>query len=1200
MNLSLITALIGLTASTVCAQLPQGETQSGEEWMPLDCKTLDHWPDYAVDPANLELSKYGGWLNAPRQTATGFFRVQKVNNRWWCVDPEGYLYIHKALNSVNLDHNTADELYTRMREYGFNGFGNWTWNGPTGGGPPDRSIITESTVKDAIPMAYTPRFGMIGSYRNERLPAGTPRIELPVFDPGFAQMAPIYAQNAITNELKNDPHLFGYFTDNELPFNTALQDHLKVTNPNDPNYQAAVNFLASRGKTPPADPEAVDEEDAKAYTALCGERYYSLVSQAIRAVDPNHMYLGSRQHSGEKGNQVFMENAGKYVDIMAVNHYHHWGDRRFSTNKMAEWLGRPLMFTEFYVKSLEDGDSAENGAGFNGRNLTSGANFYQNYITTHLESGNLVGFHWFNYRAIVGEAGALRQSGSFNNVLFDSMKKMNTQVYDFIDYLDSRPAPDVALIPEADAYFEGGTNRGTSPELAVKYASSPSISTFRQTYMRFDVSELGNQIESAKIVLRTVQAGGYGYFRVELVENDSWGETTINNGNAPAGSTVIRTYSDGRSDLEIDVSSVIRREIEGDGKFSIRIIGVLSPGGASSGAVPVYGSRRHSNPLARPVLNIEYATQPSPGQVAWDGRNGKWSDVTNWSTASGTMTPDPTAVPRLLDDVTFNVTGQQTDQIVDLDGVNRFSNSMTFRSPGSTFFRRDPVTAGTNHITLGAGGLIMQSTSGAVTFGDANQRIGLIAKTSLSLTNNSPSLLQFNSPVSSGGASDTSITLDGSGPGGVEFASTINNGSSANAVTSLNVNTTGGYTLVRNSSSNFSGGLTLTRGVLAARASNGLGTGTFTINCGTFGSVVSTRSFSNPIVINNDFKLGGANVPGLGNSTSTFSGSVDLVGGTRTITLADSASFNGSISNGGLTIIANPASRVLTLGGNSNYEGPTNLIAGTLVINGNNSAATGTISVASAATLGGKGSIGGPVVFSPGGVLSTRITDWTSAAGNDHDGLEVASLHAGGGLLNLVVTTTGLVNFTETSKSFTILNASGSITGFLPAQVNITAPGFPGDGTWALVQDGSSLVLNYTAAANAFQSWIDRFSLTDKSDHGDPDNDDINNLMEFVLNGNPGSSDTGILPVGTLNSIDFIFNYVRREDSTALPQVVQYGSDLNGWTDVAIPSSPGTINVGAITVIVAEPVSGTQTISVKIPSGDPADGKLFSRLKVIP
>ena len=38
------------------------------------------------------LSKFGGWIDGPKMKATGRFRTQKVNEKWWLIDPDGYLF----------------------------------------------------------------------------------------------------------------------------------------------------------------------------------------------------------------------------------------------------------------------------------------------------------------------------------------------------------------------------------------------------------------------------------------------------------------------------------------------------------------------------------------------------------------------------------------------------------------------------------------------------------------------------------------------------------------------------------------------------------------------------------------------------------------------------------------------------------------------------------------------------------------------------------------------------------------------------------------------------------------------------------------------------------------------------------------------------------------------------------------------------
>lgn len=60
--------------------------------------------------------------------------------------------------------------------------------------------------------------------------------------------------------------------------------------------------------------------------------------------------------------------------------------------------------------------------------------------------------------------------------------------------------------------------------------------------------------------------------------------------------------------------------------------------------------------------------------------------------------------------------------------------------------------------------------------------------------------------------------------------------------------------------------------------------------------------------------------------------------------------------------------QTLTLNGNQTYTGITNVNVGTLVINGDNSAATGAVTVAANAALGGNGTVGGATTIQSGGI----------------------------------------------------------------------------------------------------------------------------------------------------------------------------------------------------------------------------------------
>ncbi len=59
-------------------------------------------------------NKYGGWINGPRFKPTQHFRVKKVDNKWWFIDPEGYLFWSHGVDVVR---NTQLTIVTDREEY---------------------------------------------------------------------------------------------------------------------------------------------------------------------------------------------------------------------------------------------------------------------------------------------------------------------------------------------------------------------------------------------------------------------------------------------------------------------------------------------------------------------------------------------------------------------------------------------------------------------------------------------------------------------------------------------------------------------------------------------------------------------------------------------------------------------------------------------------------------------------------------------------------------------------------------------------------------------------------------------------------------------------------------------------------------------------------------------------------------------------
>lgn len=155
------------------------------------------------------------------------------------------------------------------------------------------------------------------------------------------------------------------------------------------------------------------------------------------------------------------------------------------------------------------------------------------------------------------------------------------------------------------------------------------------------------------------------------------------------------------------------------------------------------------------------------------------------------------------------------------------------------------------------------------------------------------------------------------------------------------------------------------------------------------------------------------------------------------------------------------------------------------------------------------------------------------------------------------------------------------------------------EGTITVNSSGQvSFISQGSAPSSTYTTWADTFSTqlpiaADRLPMADPDADGLNNLMEFVLNGNPAASDTGIAPTLNASGEDFVFSFNRRDDSES-PEttlVFQSSPDLVTWSDVTV----GATTSGAVAV--AENGASPDSITITVSKG--SNTKLFGRLMVV-
>lgn len=63
--------------------------------------------ELAEEGAMPDRSRFGGWKAGPRLEATGYFRAEKVGDRWALVDPEGYLYFSNGLDNIRMANTST-------------------------------------------------------------------------------------------------------------------------------------------------------------------------------------------------------------------------------------------------------------------------------------------------------------------------------------------------------------------------------------------------------------------------------------------------------------------------------------------------------------------------------------------------------------------------------------------------------------------------------------------------------------------------------------------------------------------------------------------------------------------------------------------------------------------------------------------------------------------------------------------------------------------------------------------------------------------------------------------------------------------------------------------------------------------------------------------------------------------------------------
>lgn len=381
------------------ARTVEAATRPGRPFVPFPTRTLDDFPGLPSDgPAD----RFGG-AAAGRGRGSGFFRAERIDGRWWLVDPDGGRFVCRGVNSIAptptpagraaLGRLFADQAgwaeatVAMLRAAGFNCAGAWS----------DHDALSQVATR----LPETRLWNFMAAYGKKRggtvMQAG--HIGYPgdcpfVFDPGFADFCAEHARQLVAD--RDSPWVLGHHSDNEMPWKRSLLESYLGLPEGDHGRAAAREWLAQRHGTA-ASAASVTEDDRRDFLEFAIDRYLSIVAAAVRAADPNHLFLGPRLHEPCFDLPEVFRACGRHCDVVSVNYYRAWSPDAAQVAMWARESGRPFLVTEHYAKGADSGMGNSSGAGWLVKTQQDRGRFYQNFAIGLLECGDCVGWFWHRY-----------------------------------------------------------------------------------------------------------------------------------------------------------------------------------------------------------------------------------------------------------------------------------------------------------------------------------------------------------------------------------------------------------------------------------------------------------------------------------------------------------------------------------------------------------------------------------------------------------------------------------------------------------------------------------------------------------------------------------------------------------------------------------------------------------------------------------
>ena len=296
--------------------------------------------------------RFGGWADGPALKATGSFRTEKVDGKWWFVDPDGHLFFSLGVQAVNRRpeqegnaeyyalvtnrHGSADAAgaaaIARMKEWGLNTIGPWSGCRPAGKKIPYCGHLWVGKKKIEASKGWWGKFP-------------------DPYAPGFRQEVVNQAKAQLNGwgaPSGRDSYCIGYFVNNEMSWSGDDMELARsvIRSPEtQPARLAFAEVLRCKYGAEKKLSEGLPEDDLKMLEEMLAEKFFSTVAEALHEVLPNKLFLGSRI---AWGGETPLRACAKYADVVSVNTYKYSPEVRLPPDA----VDKPMLVSEFLRECL--------------------------------------------------------------------------------------------------------------------------------------------------------------------------------------------------------------------------------------------------------------------------------------------------------------------------------------------------------------------------------------------------------------------------------------------------------------------------------------------------------------------------------------------------------------------------------------------------------------------------------------------------------------------------------------------------------------------------------------------------------------------------------------------------------------------------------------------------------------------------------